>query len=92
MNEVCTATQPTLPILREITEAFEGISNALEENSNVIYGRVNSIREKCEPRDEKIKHTPPATFVDELWNCIYDLRDINYTLSKTRENLHELVG
>ena len=92
MNELCTAKQPTLPIFKEIVEAFEGVSNALKENSNVIYGKVNSIREKCEPSDEKTKHTPPATVVDELWSCVFELRDINYTLSKTRENLHELVG
>lgn len=92
MNDKCIATQPTLPIFREIVEALNGVIDALGENSNAIYSKVNSIREKCEPENEKVNPDNPVTVIDELWQKISELRDINYTLSKSRENLQGLVG
>ena len=90
MNDICAKQE--LPIFREIVEALDDVINALCENSNVIYGKVNSIREKIEPENEKEKLKFSTTVVDELWQKISELRDINYTLSKTRENLQDLVG
>lgn len=92
MSDKCIATQPTLPIFREIVEALDEIIGALDENSNVIYSKVNLIREKTEPENEKVKPNNQVTVVDELWQKISELRDVNYTLCITRENLQDLVG
>ena len=92
MNDNCIVKEPSIPIFRELIDAFENVSNTLNENSNVIYNRVNSIREKSEPENEKLSPNPPSTVVEELWQQISKLRDINYKLSQTRENLEGLVG
>ena len=92
MNDNCITKEPSLPVFRELIDAFENVSNALNENSNVICNRVNAIREKSEPENEKLKSNPPSTVVEELWQQISKLRDTNYKLSQTRENLEELVG
>ena len=92
MNDNCITKEPSLPVFRELIDAFESVSNALNENSNVIYNRVNAIREKSEPKNEKLKSNPPATVVEELWQQISKLRDTNYKLSQARENLEDLVG
>ena len=92
MKDSCIAKEPSLPIFRELIEAFESVSNAMNENANVIYGRVNSIREKSEPENEKSESNSPVTVVEELWQQISKLRDINYKLSQTRENLKGWVG
>ena len=90
MNDICAKQE--LPIFREIVEALDGVIDALGENSNVVYNKVNSIREKTEPENEKLKEKSPLTVVEELWQKISELRNIDYTLSKTRENLQDLVG
>lgn len=90
MNDICAKQE--LPIFREIVEALDGVIDALGENSNVVYNKVNSIREKTEPENEKLKEKSPTTVVEELWQKISELRDINYKLSLTRENLQGLVG
>lgn len=90
MNDICAKQE--LPIFREIVEALDGVIDALGENSNVVYNKVNSIREKTEPENEKLKPNSPTTVVEELWQKISELRDINYKLSLTRENLQGLVG
>ena len=92
MSDKCTTTQSTLPIFRKIVEELNSVINALDENSNVIYSSVNSIREKIETGNEKLKPDSPSTVVEDLWQKISELRDINYKLSLTRENLQGLVG
>ena len=92
MKDSCIAKESSLPIFREIIETFESISVVLDENASFIYNRVNSIREKSEPENEKWESNSPVTVVDELWQQISKLRRINYKLSQTRENLEDLVG
>ena len=90
MNDICAKQE--LPIFREIVEALDGVIDALGENSNVVYNKVNSIREKTEPENEKLKPNSPLTVVEELWQKISELRDINYKFSLVRDNLQGLVG
>ena len=92
MKDSCIAKESSLPIFREIIETFESISVVLDENASFIYNRVNSIREKSEPENEKLESNSSVTVVDELWQQISKLRRINYKLSQTRGNLEDLVG
>ena len=89
MNEISKAT---LPIFQEIVEALNSAIDAMEDNSSSIYIKINQIRNQSEPSDESIKATAPDTVTEQLWNCISKLREINYTLCKSRENLMGLVG
>ncbi len=92
MSELCTAKQPTLPIFEEIIEALSSAIAAMEDNSSSIYVKINQIRNQPEPSNESIKATASDTVTEQLWNCISKLREINYTLCKSKENLMGLVG
>ena len=89
MNEI---TKATLPIFEEIIEALNSAIAAMEDNSSDIYVKINQIRNQPEPSNESIKATASDTVTEQLWNCISKLREINYTLCKSRENLMGLVG
>ena len=89
MNEI---TKTTLPIFEEIIEALNSAIAAMEDNSSSIYVKINQIRNQSEPSNESIKATDSYTVTEQLWNCISKLREINYTLGKSRENLMGLVG
>lgn len=89
MNEI---NKSTLPIFQEIVEALNSAIAAMEDNSSNIYIKINQIRNQSEPSNESVKLTASNTVTEDLWNCISKLREINYTLCKSRENLIGLVG
>ena len=92
MNNTDKILEASMPVFKEMCDNFQDVINTLLENSNVIYNKVNSISDKAEPTKEELKSKSPSSVVEQLWQYIYTLRDINYTLSKSRENLQELVG
>lgn len=89
MNEI---NKSTLPIFQEIVEALNSAIAAMEDNSSSIYIKINQIRNQSEPSNENVKLAAANTVTEDLWNCISRLREINYTLCKSRENLIGLVG
>ena len=89
MNEI---KKSTLPIFQEIVEALNSAIAAMEDNSSNIYIKINQIRNQLEPPNESPQSPTPNTVTEQLWDCISKLREINYTLCKSRENLMGLVG
>lgn len=64
----------------------------LSENSDVIYHRVNAIKDVSEP-EEKVSELPVGSgILKELWDCVYLLKTCNNVLGKSRDALVRFVG
>lgn len=92
MNNKCIAKEPPVSIFRDLIGAFENVSNALDENANFIYSRVNTIRENSKLENESLSSSNPNSIIDQLWQQLSQFKDINYKLLLIRENLQDLVG
>lgn len=80
-----------------LLEAFEEQLFAMEDNSNIIFDKINKIKKEPDT-DEKKEHSikePVPTYsgiLADIWNYISKFRYLNERLNYIKNELSQLVG
>ena len=71
------------PEFLELLESMRDQLDMLDENSSIIFKKVNTIKDITEPE---------KGMLDELWKCVSRLRGYNESLERSRKGLIRFVG
>ena len=82
------------PEFLELLESMRDQLDMLDENSGIIFQKVNTIKDITEPEPKKgMLDEPNQAFVlGELWGCVSRLRGYNESLERSRKGLIRFVG
>ena len=82
------------PEFLELLESMRGQLDMLDENSSIIFQKVNTIKDITEPEPEKemLEKTNQAGVLGELWKCVSLLRGYNESLERSKKGLIRFVG
>lgn len=64
----------------------------MDENSSLIFDRINFIRTVREPDEEGMISKEPCGLLDELWLCVDRMKLYNYELIKSKKALIRFFG
>ena len=80
------------PEFLELLESMRGQLDMLDENSSIIFRKVNTIKDITEPEKEMIDETSQEGVLGELWECVSRLREYNESLERSKKGLIRFVG
>ena len=83
------------PEFLELLESMRGQLDMLDENSSIIFQKVNTIKDITEPELEKanaVDEQSQAGVLGELWKCVSLLRGYNESLERSKKGLIRFVG
>ena len=91
MSKACA--KESRPEFAELLNAFKEQLNYMDENSSIIYEKVNTIKDmrspEKEPRPEEVQQDG---VLGELWGCVARMRKYNNTLHESKKNLVKFIG
>lgn len=80
------------PEFLELLECMRDQLDMLDENSSIIFQKVNTIKDITEPEKETPDEQSQAGVLDELWECVSRLREYNESLERSKKGLIRFVG
>ena len=80
------------PEFLELLESMRDQLDMLDENSGIIFQKVNTIKDITEPEDEKLDELSQAGVLGELWKCVSRLRGYNKSLERSKKGLIRFIG
>lgn len=86
------ATRESRPDFVELLDALKEQLSYMDENSSVIFEKVNVIRDVREPEKEELKTTNSGGLMDELWMCVDRMKKYNNTLNQSKKALIRFIG
>ena len=64
----------------------------MNETSDIIFDRINFIKDVRESDEEVMQSKEPCGILDELWICVDRMRLYNYNLIKSKKALIRFLG
>ena len=89
MNDCVKESKPEF---LELLEAMRVQLSMLDENSSIIYQKVNTIKDITEPEKEMLKEASQAGVLGELWECVSRLKRYNVSLNQSKNGLIRFIG
>ena len=80
------------PEFLELLESMRDQLDMLDENSGIIFQKVNTIKDITEPKKEMLDESRPGGVLGELWKCVSRLRGYNESLERSKKGLIRFVG
>lgn len=82
------------PEFLELLESMRDQLIMLDENSSIIFKKVNTIKDitEPEPENETLDTTNQSGVLGELWKCVSLLREYNESLERSKKGLIRFVG
>ena len=80
------------PEFLELLESMRDQLDMLDENSSIIFQKVNTIKDITEPEKEMLDEPIQAGVLGELWECVSRLREYNESLERSKKGLIRFVG
>ena len=80
------------PEFLELLESMRDQLDMLDENSGIIFQKVNTIKDITEPEKERLDESSPGGVLGELWECVSRLREYNESLERSKKGLIRFVG
>lgn len=80
------------PEFLELLERMGDQLDMLDENSSIIFQKVNTIKDITEPEEEMLDEPSQAGVIGELWKCVSLLRKYNESLERSKKGLIRFVG
>ena len=80
------------PEFLELLESMRDQLDMLDENSGIIFQKVNTIKDITEPEKGMLDEPSQAGVLGELWGCVSRLRGYNESLERSRKGLIRFVG
>ena len=80
------------PEFLELLESMRDQLKMLDENSSIIFQKVNTIKDITEPEKEMLDEPSQAGVLGELWKCVSLLRGYNESLARSKKGLIRFVG
>lgn len=80
------------PEFLELLESMRDQLDMLDENSSIIFQKVNTIKDITEPEKANADEPSQAGVLGELWECVIRLREYNDSLERSKKGLIRFVG
>lgn len=80
------------PEFLELLESMRDQLDMLDENSSIIFQKVNTIKDITEPEEKMFDEPSRAGVIGELWECVNLLRGYNESLNRSKKGLIRFVG
>lgn len=80
------------PEFLELLECMGAQLDMLDQNSSIIFQKVNTIKDITEPEKEMIDEPSQTGLLGELWKCVGLLRRYNESLERSKKGLIRFVG
>ena len=80
------------PEFLELLESMRDQLDMLDENSSIIFKKVNTIKDITEPEKGMLDEPSQAGVLGELWECVIRLREYNDSLERSKKGLIRFVG
>lgn len=80
------------PEFLELLESMRDQLDMLDENSSIIFQKVNTIKDITEPEKERIDEPSQSGVLGELWRSVSRLREYNESLERSKKGLIRFVG
>ena len=80
------------PEFLELLECMRDQLDMLDENSSIIFQKVNTIKDITEPEKGTPDEPSQAGVLGELWECVSRLRGYNESLERSKKGLIRFVG
>ena len=94
MDEISKAcTKESRPEFAELIDSLKEELNKMDENSHVIYDKVNIIKDIRTPEKEPRPEEPnQGGVLGELWGCVSRMKKYNSILNDGKNGLARFVG
>ncbi len=89
MNECAKESRPEFV---ELLDALKEQLSYMDENSSVIFEKVNIIKDVREPEKEELKSANSSGLMNELWQCVDRMKKYNNTLNQSKKALIRFIG
>ena len=89
MNECVKDSRPEFV---ELLDALKEQLTLMDENSSIIFEKVNLIRDVRETENEESKSVNSGGLMNELWQCVDRMQKYNNTLSQSKKALVQFIG
>ena len=80
------------PEFLELLESMRDQLDMLDENSSIIFKKVNTIKDITEPEKGMLDEPSQAGLLGDLWGCVNRLRGYNESLERSKKGLIRFVG
>ena len=91
MSKACT--KESRPEFAELLDAFKEQLSYMDENSNIIYEKVNTIKDMRSPdKEPRPEEGNQGGILGELWACVIRMRKHNAMLNESRKTLVMFIG
>jgi len=89
MNECAKESRPEFI---ELLDALKEQLSYMDENSSIIFEKVNIIKDVREPEKEELKPINSDGLMNELWQCVNRMKKYNDTLNQSKKALVRFIG
>ena len=91
MSKACT--NESRPEFAELLDAFKDQLSYMDENSNIIYEKVNTIKDMRSPEKEtRPEELQQGGVLGELWRCVNQMKKHNAMLNESKKSLVRFIG
>ena len=80
------------PEFVELLDALKDQLSYMDENSSIIFEKVNIIKDVREPEKEELKPANSSGLISELWQCVDRMKKYNNTLNQSKKALIQFLG
>ncbi len=80
------------PEFAKLLDVLKEQLSYMDENSSIIFEKVNFIKDVREPEKEDLKAQHSGGLMNELWSCVSRLKKYNLTLNQSKNALIQLIG
>jgi hypothetical protein len=89
MNDCVKENRPEFV---ELLDALKEQLSYMDENSSIIFEKVNTIKDVREPEKEELKEPNSGGLMNELWLCVARMKKYNNTLNQSKKALVRFIG
>lgn len=80
------------PEFVELLDALKEQLSYMDENSSIIFDKVNIIKDVREPEKEELEEPNSGGLMNELWICVSRMKKYNNTLNQSKKALVRFIG
>ena len=89
MNECVKESRPEFV---ELLDALKEQLSYMDENSSIIFEKVNIIKDVSEAEKEDQQTPNSGGLINELWDCVERMKRYNSTLNQSKKALVRFIG
>ena len=89
MNDCVKESRPEFA---ELLDELKDQLSLMDENSSIIFEKVNIIKDVREIEEEELKPANSSGLMNELWQCVDRMKKYNNTLSQSKKALVRFIG